>query len=259
MPNLIEVALEKFGLEEKEARVYLALLELGMEKVQAIAKRARLKRPTTYVILGQLYARNYVVKTFKNKKLYFSAERPETLINSLKEKEEALVEVLPTIKALMGSSKIRPKIKIYEGKGGIRQVYDEIYESSAADFFGSIKNLSSEFSGLTEKLIKIIRSQDNHVRDLITNDPQDIDFASAATGRNYESRLIPKEVDFFTDGAVYDNRVAILAIKKELFAVVIESEEIASTFRSIFNFLWNLSEPFDGKKPVNAEVLKSPN
>jgi sugar-specific transcriptional regulator TrmB len=241
----LEETLVKVGLEEKEAKIYIALLDLGSEKVHEIAKKAGIKRPTAYVILEQLYAKNFVVKTHHEKRAFYSAEKPDVILRSLKEKEELLGQALPLLHARMATSKTKPRIRIYEGKGGVEKVYDEIYASPSVCFFGALKNLSDEFVGHTDKLKEIIRSKSINVRDLVTQDPKDLDFGFAALGRNYEARVVPKEFDLYTDGAIYGDQVAILSIKKELFAVVIESREVADTFRSLFELAWKMSMPLE--------------
>ena len=235
----------KSGLEEKEAKIYLALLDLGVEKVQTIAKKAGVKRPTAYVILEQLYAKNYVTKTYHSKKAFYSAEKPDILLRALTHKEELLREALPLLLARMATSKARPKVRIYEGVSGVEQVYDEIYEDKSVLLFGSLKNLSEEFVGRIDTLKKIIKSKDIHVRDLLTEDPKDIDFGLASMGRNYEARVVGHEFDLFVDGAIYGDHVAIMSIKKDLFAVVIESKEVADTFRSLFEIAWKMSTPLE--------------
>ncbi len=244
----LEETLVQCGFEKKEALVYMALLELGMEKVQAIASKAKIKRPTTYVILEQLHQKNFVTKTINNKKIYYSAENPEIILQSFRHKEEALAGIMPLLKASMGMNKNRPKIKIYEGKEGIERVYDEIYESPDVSFFGSISNLSEELVGLVERHTQIIKSKKISVRDLITTDPKDIDFATASLGNNYEGRVVPKEVALLVDGAIFGDKVAILSVKKDFFAVVIESKEVVKTFSSFFELAWNIATPFENYK-----------
>jgi sugar-specific transcriptional regulator TrmB len=241
----LEEILKKVGLDDKEAKVYLALLDLGSEKVHEIAKKAGIKRPTAYVILEQLYAKNFVIKTHHNRRAFYSAEKPDILLRALKEKEDLLEQSLPLLQARMAASKIKPKIRIYEGRNGIEKVYDEIYQSPSVSLFGSLKNLSEVFVGRADELKEIIKSQDIHVRDLLTDDPKDLDFGYAAVGRNYEGRVVPKEFDLYIDGAIYGDQVAILSIKKELFAVVIESKEVADTFRSLFELAWKMSVPLE--------------
>lgn len=242
--NLEEI-LTKVGLDEKEAKIYVALLDLGNEKVHEIAKKAGVKRPTAYVVLEQLYAKNFVVKTYHQRRAFYSAEKPDIILRALKEKEDLLEQTLPLFHARMATSKIKPKIRIYEGRSGIEKVYDEIYASPSVCLFGSLKNLSEEFTGRADKLKEIIKSKDIHVRDLLTHDPKDLDFGFAAIGRNYEGRVVPKEFDLYIDGAVYGDQVAILSIKKELFAVIIESKEVADTFRSLFELAWKMSTPLE--------------
>ena len=46
--------LQDIGLSEKEARVYLAALEIGRATADQLAKHAKIVRPTTYVQLQSL-------------------------------------------------------------------------------------------------------------------------------------------------------------------------------------------------------------
>ena len=46
-------------------------------------------------------------------------------------------------------------------------------------------------------------------------------------------------------GLFTGDQVAIFSIKKELFAVVIESKEVADTFRSLFELAWKMSVPLE--------------
>ena len=50
----------KFGLSEKEASVYIALLELEVAVVQEIASAAGINRSSTYVVLEALQKRGLV-------------------------------------------------------------------------------------------------------------------------------------------------------------------------------------------------------
>ena len=59
--------LVKVGLNEKESRVYLALLELGSGTAYAVAKKAGIKRPTAYIVLDELRKRGLVLKIPKSK------------------------------------------------------------------------------------------------------------------------------------------------------------------------------------------------
>ena len=58
--------LQKFGLSEKEAKIYLALLELGTATVSDIAEKAEINRSNTYVLLNSIAERDLVSISERN-------------------------------------------------------------------------------------------------------------------------------------------------------------------------------------------------
>ncbi|MEK7566640.1 MAG: helix-turn-helix domain-containing protein, partial [Patescibacteria group bacterium] len=71
--------LQEFGLSEKEARVYLAALELGKATADELAKQAKVNRSTTYVQIESLKQKGLVSSYDEGKKTYFAPESPEYL------------------------------------------------------------------------------------------------------------------------------------------------------------------------------------
>ena len=86
----IEKVLEQLGLNEKEAKVYLACLQLGKAAVLLIAKKAALKRPNTYLILEALSAKKLISIVIEGKKKYYTAESPTKLLQLHELKKELL-------------------------------------------------------------------------------------------------------------------------------------------------------------------------
>ena len=85
---MIDKDLQAVGLQEKEAKVYLAALELGKGTAQQIAIKAELKRPTTYVIMEELMRQGLVSSFYEGKKQYFVAENPERLVDILQNQKQ---------------------------------------------------------------------------------------------------------------------------------------------------------------------------
>lgn len=56
MKNLTNI-LKSFGMSQKEAEVYLALLELGSAKVSDVSKQSSVNRSSAYVVLETLKER----------------------------------------------------------------------------------------------------------------------------------------------------------------------------------------------------------
>ncbi|MEY4744239.1 MAG: hypothetical protein RL272_184, partial [Candidatus Parcubacteria bacterium] len=63
--------LQKIGLSENEAKVYLAGLELGPSTAQMMAAKATVSRPTTYIMIESLIKRGLMSSFQKGKKRYF--------------------------------------------------------------------------------------------------------------------------------------------------------------------------------------------
>jgi len=80
--------LQDLGLSEKEARVYLAALELGQTTADKLAKHAKVNRSTTYVQLESLMKVGLMSTHEERKKTVFAPESPELL-----EDERSLVRV----------------------------------------------------------------------------------------------------------------------------------------------------------------------
>jgi len=92
--------LEDLGLSNEEARVYLAILELGGSYVSNIGKKAGISRVNVYYILGNLVKKGIVSSVEKNNIKFFSVESPKILVNQLEEKFLHAKKLLPELLSL---------------------------------------------------------------------------------------------------------------------------------------------------------------
>lgn len=123
---MLERLLEKLGLSEKEAKVYLATLELGQDTVQNIAKKASVQRPTAYVILEKLMTTGLVSTVQQGKKTLFVAESPKELQNLLEEQKhqidmhrQELDDAMGQFMAIHNASGDKPVVRYFEGEEGL--------------------------------------------------------------------------------------------------------------------------------------------
>ncbi|MBU4431940.1 hypothetical protein KKD60_01575, partial [Patescibacteria group bacterium] len=132
--------LKNLGLAEKEAKVYLATLELGQSTVQKISEKAKVNRATTYVVIESLIQKGLMSSAYENKKQYFYAESPEKLnllfreqAMEIQKKQEYLDRILPNLKALKSRDKEGPTVRYFEGKEGMRAIAEEIFDFKNGD------------------------------------------------------------------------------------------------------------------------------
>ena len=238
--------LEKIGLHEKQSAVYLALLELGTASVQAIATKAGIKRPTTYLVLDELQQKGIVSVVPRVKKALYVAESPERLITDLRKKEELLKSSLPNLLALYNARKEKPQVQLFEGQEGIRQVYQKIYEANEVSFFGTTREVQKYDPDQLWVFVKRAQKEAIYVRDLLTHCPEDYYYAQRAkTGLNYQIRFLPGKQGFLTDNAVFGEHVVFFFFHPQIFAVLMTGREISQAIKTLFEFAWAAAEPYE--------------
>lgn len=240
--------LEKLGLSDKEALVYLASLELGPSPVQIIARKAEVNRATTYVMIENLLQKGLMSTFEKGKKTMFTAEKPERLHRivhheraAVDEKEQVIKRLLPDLDAISDAAGERPKVMFYEGEEGLEAMRETIFETkinAMEDFisFDDLRHLlpQDHWKRHNERLAK--RSIKG--RTIFTSE---FDEKPAPSLRDlWQFRRIPKK-DFPMHGelTVYGNRIAMIALKGKLVGVIIESKEMATMVRSMFDLAWD--------------------
>ncbi len=240
----------EFGLDEKEARVFLAALELGGESVLAIAKKAGINRVATYDALESLIKRGLISTFVKGKRTYYSATEPDRLEHLLElekqeitNKENVLGRLMPELKSLYNFSSKKPKVMYYEGKAGV-------------------KTIQNSFLKTPDKLLRLIYYYDALNTSFTKKEMEeygqrrakaDIGIKAIAvikdkklqvdqTNKNVERVYISYD-DFpmESDITIYGNKIAFVSLP-QLFGVVIESEELANTMKSFFELAWTISK-----------------
>lgn len=237
--------LKNIGLSEKEAKVYLGALELGKASVQDIAKKAGVNRTTAYVIITSLEKRG-LIRTLKvGKRTHFVAENPDSVLEMVKSdrrnletKEAELKKIIPELKTLFNISPGRPKIRFYEGPEVYKKITTDILESDAteileiynADLITGLFSAEEIREYSKKRVEKGIRSRTIYTR----------------SGGAFKSPLELAEERFLKqlpltvsgDIMIYGNRVGITSLKGNIIGVIIESEEISDTVRTLFNIAW---------------------
>ena len=238
--------LSNIGLDNKQAAVYMALLELGTAAVQSIAQKAQLKRPTTYLILDELQAKGLVSIVPRAKKILYTAESPDKLSQDLYKKQELVKRYMPNLLAMYNAKKEKPQVRLFEGKEGIKEVYRMIYSSSQVDFFGTTKEVQAYDPDQLWDYVKRTQFEKVYIRDLLTHCKEDYEYAKKVkTGLNYEIRFIKEGSKFFTDNAVFGDDVVFFSFHPQIFAVMITSREISQAIKTLFEFAWASAEPFE--------------
>lgn len=131
---------KKLGLNDKEIKIYLTLLEKGSMSVRGLAEKTDLNRGTVYDILKNLQSEGLVSYFHLKTKQQFVAEDPEKLLKYTDDKEreiqkvkERLKEMMPELHSLVSKEGNKPVTKFYEGKSGIKSILEDVIDSQNAE------------------------------------------------------------------------------------------------------------------------------
>lgn len=237
---IIKETLKNLGLEEKEAGIYLALLELGEATVLEISRKSNVKRPTAYIILESLEKKGFISKIIKGKKTLFIPQHPQKLVAEAEIHLKEMREVMPQLESLFRREEGRPRVMIYEGKEELDRAYDESFITKGEIVWMGTLKLSQEAFPRTFRKIEYMKlSPEFRIRELVDESEESRKYAEHVSGQYRLARFIPKELlPFEVDIGIFGNRTLITSVKKEYFTISIESAEIAHAFRAIFEVMW---------------------
>jgi len=239
----LEKTLKNYGLTEKQAKIYLACLELGSAPVQKISQKAGLPRSTCYEVLEFLKQQSLVSVFSKKKTKYFSAVDPKGVIGLAKEKVSLLEQALPEFEAVYGQAKNRPTVRFYQGPAGMRIILEEILAEAkelmafnhAEDLFVVLGDCWSEF--VEKRMAKKIP-----VRVILRDTAKGRERQRLGLKELRDVRLISADYEFHGMIFIWEKKFAMFSFKKDLVALVIESEELSKVQKAMFDNLWQRLE-----------------
>lgn len=100
------------GLTHKEASLYLAALQEGLSSITDLAKIAKLKRPTAYLVLENLLHKHLIIQVPVGKLTHYKAGDPVFLAKDIESKRALIANLLPELKYMYKHSLKLKTIKI---------------------------------------------------------------------------------------------------------------------------------------------------
>lgn len=236
-----EALLTSFGLTEKEARVYLALMRLGNGSVQDIAREAKIKRPTVYLLLDELRKKEAVLKAPQAKRTIYIAKSPTELYELHAQKILQVRQSLPLLEAMFKKDD-RTQTLYFEGVRGIEEsLYYRHAELAGTEIVGFWAKVDT-WDAATKKVIdtwgKKTAAMGVRVRAIAPDHASLVEYRAKDAKMHWQVKTVPF--------SLYSSNTSIEATK--LFvrisefgkpqAVIIESPEFVKTVREIFEMVW---------------------
>ena len=230
--------IKQAGLTENEAKVYLALLELGKSNVGKIADKSKVHRTNIYDSIRSL-ERKCLVKSFdEGKKKHFEAASPENLMSIIRKKEERLKSIIPEMKLSMQLAPKKSQVHIYEGLEAFKSMLDHFLDTGKERLVLGAPN--NAFVRILD-FLKIY-----HERRVRLKIPMKQIYNYTAVERaKYlntlpftEARCLPEEYDSPVSTTICGDEVVMTYWGDAPIFIHIVSKEIADVYRRYFKIVW---------------------
>ena len=230
--------LQSLGIDDKQAAVYLAALELGTATVGEVAKKAGVKRTSVYNFLAEMKTAGLISEIKKGRTSLITPSDPQTLIARAQDNLKNIKSALPELLGLFNLPAHKPKVRFYEGVDGIKTAYQDILDTAQtiygfSDYEKMFALMPADYlwSFPVERVNKKIKfhciAQEGPMGRMVKKKDRE---------QLRETRLV--KTDFETEINIYGNKVAMMSFRRPGAAVIIEDAAIAKTLKSVWRAWW---------------------
>ncbi len=245
--------LNEIGLNSSEARVYLALLELGDSTRGAIVDESGIAGSKVYDLLNRLQEKGLVSVYVKDKVKHFKPTNPKQILNYLEIKKQEITDVEKQAKSLIpfllekfNSSKEEQEVELLSGIKGLEIIFREqvdILKKGEACYviggtWGTGEEMEKRVQLFFEKVHLLREEKGIKTKMLFNKSQKDTTSKLYSEGRfsGTETRYIehtsPVAINIFRD------KTAIVIFGRKISSIYIHSQSVADSFIEYFSLLW---------------------
>ena len=242
MKNDLEQTLINIGLNENEAKVYLASISLGPTTILKIAKKSDLKRTTVYSVVEELKRKGLMRIDLNGLKQLYSPEDPKKLDLILKERERKFSDILPEFEALYKYKDSGSNIRYYEGFEAIKGIYNMLVDDIKkgedylviSDQEKGYKQDPEFFQDFMERRAK----KPINIRMLLRDSAITREHKKFSKNYALNIKILNRESKLNTDIVITPQHLLIQQMTDEVVALVIDNPPIIETHKELFELLW---------------------
>ena len=220
----------------------MALLALGRASAYSVAAKSGLKKPTTYVVLGELIEKGLALKVPRMRKQLFAAQPPDQFFALAEERLRLAKQVLPELLALAGGEQPKVRTMFFEGIGGIRQAlwyrFKELEGQEIVGFYASSHDAPKEFIDLAFEWCDEVEKRRIRVRGIAPRHPSLEAWGDRYAKPMWNFKFVPFETYSATISIDVGDTFARIIGFRGLQAVIVENTDVARTVRQIFEMVW---------------------
>lgn len=242
-PDNLENILHDIGLTAKESAVYMALLKLGQATAYAIAEKARIKPPTTYLTLDNLIKKGVVITLPRAKKKRFAVKSPEELIAMFEEKVSHAKDRLSDFNALIPDQAPEIKVSYYQGLRGVREsfYYSHKRYPPSKEILAFLANgdpIDDEYRALSKEYVEKLGKRGTRIRGITPEQKRYNAFSELNTKLGNNIRMVPRQEYSSQVSIEAEDHIVRIIMNDVEKAIIIDNTELAQVIRQIFEMVW---------------------
>lgn len=238
----INEQLKTLGLNSSEVRVYLFLLENGLETPAQISKGTGIQRPNTYHILHSLLEKGLLLEQKEGKRRAYVTADPESLFIELERKKEIVADILPDLRGLRRTQKNKPMVQYFDGLSQIQDIYQMSLQGKKIIALGSTDRLYQLMPKFIEGWLEEIKNRQIVLQDIVTHvsGSEAAHKMVASLKGYYDAKVLPKATgELTTDILIWNDHLALITLDEPFFGTVITNASLVNTFRRVLDLLRN--------------------
>ncbi len=256
---------EALGLTSTEARAYLAVAQLGLCKVQQIARKAELQRTEIYRLMDNLVSKGLIKETVDKPRRYSAVsyklaiqrfiDQHKQHLQTIVQDSHALVEKLEKIGLLSTWDMRTPTIAILTGRDEIGKHFEECLANAQHEIrIGTgMKNLNFATPYMVKKFVKTVTAKKLRIRTIIDLEygvpPKIAKLSSVLNIRHFH----PIQMHFYS----IDDKCAALGLEnpKEqnpdaISQLTVSYKPLVRTITQFFDAVWNQAVPVSARNAL---------
>lgn len=234
--EIIEILMET-GLTDKEAKVYMVLLELKEAIPSTISRVANIKRPTAYVILEQLQKRGLVSYCRQDGKyMYYHALPPKLLLEREYNKYTKLEKALPSLRLMHQRFSSQPQMSLFEGRDGLISLFeDSLTATTDISCWANLDAVDDGMRGYEAVYLKKRLTRGINMKCVYSFGKKAVAHKKRQRQELCEIYMIsPESFPMENHIMIYDDKISITSFYDQI-GVIIQNRNIADSQRTIFN------------------------
>jgi sugar-specific transcriptional regulator TrmB len=238
--------LEEIGLSKNEAKIYEALLSLGIASAPEIAEKTGVHKRNIYDTLPRLLKKGLIYKIAGVNESKFAPVEPNKLKELIWEKDTKLKSILPDLQTQFHKNITKEAVYIYKGVEGFKNYLRDILKVKEDVYFIGAKGgwFDKNLQTFIQKFLKEAKKKKIKYFHIFDSEVKKFAPDLLRTLGKPHKFLPPKysttgAIDIFGDRIVTFSGLTLKNITEDVTLVVIVNRELADCYRTWFKFIWD--------------------